>query len=83
MPPMVPPAAMSGNSRLPSDSVITSAASDQNCAIENVLKMPSHTKNTKPTPAPERPSTKNAARHTTNTPMIQLTSRAGSMRLAR
>ena len=37
---MVPPAAMIGKSRFPSDSVMMSLASDQNCAIDSVLKMP-------------------------------------------
>ena len=52
---MVPPAAMIGNSRLPSDSVMMSLASDQNCAIDSVLKMPSQTKNANPTDTPALP----------------------------
>ena len=56
IPPMVPPAATRGNSRLPSASVMMSFASDQNWAIDSVLKMPSHTKKANPTGAPARPA---------------------------
>ena len=52
IPPMVPPAAMIGKSRFPSDSVMMSLASDQNCAIDSVLKMPSQTKNANPIDTP-------------------------------
>ena len=82
MPPMVPPAAMIGKSRFPSDSVMMSLASDQNCAIDSVLKIPSQTKNANPTDTPAFPSAKNTARQRTNTPKIHFTSRAGSTRFA-
>ena len=78
----MPPAATSGNSRFPSASVMMSFASDQNWAIDSVLKIPSQTKNANPMGAPARPATKNSPRLATNTPMIHLTRLAGSTRFA-
>ena len=63
--PSVPPIATSGNSRSPSASLSRSFASDQNWAMLIVLKMPSQTKNAKPTSAPARPSPTKASSEAT------------------
>ncbi len=82
MAPSVPPMAMSGNRRSPSASVNRSLASDQNCAMLIVLKMPSQTKNAKPMGTPAWPSPTNASKLATKNRNTYCTSTAGATRLA-
>jgi hypothetical protein len=82
MPPSVPPTATGGNKRSPSACVNKSLASDQNCAMASVPKMPSHTKNTKPMRAFSEPSTASPIKLSANALSSHTTSRLGSTRVA-